>query len=258
MKTIILVLLLAVTYIGSVQARVHHMPRTIAVPSFSAKSYLIADANGQIIKEQDGETVRPIASISKLLLSLLVSEQDLNEMLSLPTTRTVHSVIPKKVSGLSRKELLTLALVHSDNFAAQILCDNLSNCVRLMNEKAQEIGMTNTHYSEPTGLSSENVSTAHDLLKLLMVASTNQTITELSSLPKAEIDVGKQVIKVNNTNPLTSRFEVILSKTGFTGPAGGCLVMIMNSSVGERILILLGSRNVKTRILDTEKLIKEF
>ena len=124
-------------------------------------------------------------------------------------------------------------------------------------EKAQELGMSSTHYNEPTGLDKGNVSTAHDLLKLLLVAVTVPTITELSSMPKAEVDTMGKVIKVNNTNPLTSKFDVILSKTGFTNPAGGCLVMILNSGVGQRILILLGSKNAHTRIPDMERLVKE-
>jgi len=119
------------------------------------------------------------------------------------------------------------------------------------------MGLKDTKFVEPTGLSQENVSTAHDLLKMVKAASTFEIIRSLSSQPKAEIPLGKQAIKVNNTNPLTSKFSIVLSKTGFTNPAGGCLVMIMNSPVGQRILILLGSRNARTRIPDMENLIKK-
>jgi D-alanyl-D-alanine endopeptidase (penicillin-binding protein 7) len=125
-----------------------------------------------------------------------------------------------------------------------------------MNSTAQELGMENTYYAEPTGLDRENVSTAQDLLKLLMAASTNETIKEISSMSSAKIYTDKKVIKINNTNPLTSRFDVTLSKTGFTVPAGGCLVMIINSQVGQRILILLGSKNARTRIPDMITLVK--
>lgn len=223
--------------------------------SFSAKSFLIADGTGQVLKEQDGEVVRPIASISKLMVSLLASEQDLTESLVIPVSRQVHSVIPRKTATLTRRELLILALVKSDNFAAQILCNNLPDCVNKMNERAKDIGMVDTHYEEPTGLDKGNVSTAHDLLKLLIVTTATPVISELSSMPTAEIVLTKSIIKVKNTNPLTSKFNIVLSKTGFTVPAGGCLVMVMNSDVGQRILILLGSKNAKTRIPDMEKLV---
>jgi len=202
------------------------------------------------------DVVMPIASISKLMIGMLASEQDLNEELLVPRSRTVQSSIPHRVSALSRKELLTLALVKSDNLAAQILCDNLPDCVNAMNAKAAELGMSNTHYDEPTGLSRENVSTASDLLKLMLAAANNPTVSHISSLREAEIETGKAPIRIKNTNPLTYTMDVILSKTGYTAPAGGCLVMTINSVVGPRILILLGSRNAKTRIPDMQKLVK--
>lgn len=226
------------------------------VPAFSAKSFLIADATGTIIEQRDIYQVLPIASITKLMVGLLASKQFLNEELSIPNERDVQSIIPRKTETLSRKELLTLALVKSDNFAAQILCKNIPNCVDAMNDKAKELGMVDTHYSEPTGLSVENISTANDLLKLMLVAAEDDTLKEISSMSHAEIPIDSKIIKINNTNPLTRKFDIILSKTGYTNPAGGCLVMIMNSPVGQRILILLGSRNAKTRIPDMERLVK--
>ncbi len=247
-------MVLAVLMVGGAEARIHRKPH--AAPAFSAKSYLVASDNGQILTERDGETVRPIASISKLMVALLASSQDMDEILAVPSIRLVHSSIPRNVSILTRKDLLTLALVKSDNFAAQILCNNILDCESKMNEKATELGMMNTHYVEPTGLSKENVSTAHDLLKLVMAASQCPVITELSSMSSAEIPTSGSVIRIKNTNPLTSKFSIILSKTGFTNPAGGCLVMMVGTEFGRKIFILLGSRNAKTRIPDMERLVK--
>jgi len=241
----------------SASASTHRKSKPKPPPAFSAKSFLVADSDGQIIKEQNGDLIRPIASISKLMIAVLATEQDLDELLSIPSGRQVQSSIPRKVITLTRRELLTLSLVRSDNLAAQILCANLEECVVRMNERAQTLGMIDTHYEEPTGLDKGNVSTAHDLLKLIMSASLIPVITQVSSMPKAEIPTDGKSIKINNTNPLTSKFDVVLSKTGFTGPAGGCLVMMMNASVGQRIFILLGSKNVKTRIPDMERLVKE-
>lgn len=231
--------------------------KVIPVPTFSAKSFLVADNAGTILREKDGSVIRSIASISKLMIGMLASEQDLNESLEIPNKREVSSTIPRTVRHLTRKELLTLALVKSDNFAAQVLCSNLDRCVERMNERAGELGMTDTKFYEPTGLDYGNVSTAHDLLKLLIVVSTNPTVTELSSMPSAEITADGKMIKVRNTNPLTSKFSIVLSKTGFTNAAGGCLVMVMDSAIGRRILILLGSKNTHTRIPDMERLVKE-
>lgn len=234
-----------------------HKHKKYRIPAFSAKSYLVADSNGEILKEKKGSVIRPIASITKLMIAVLASEQDHTEVLNIPTERNLHSKIPNGVTELTRKELLTLALVKSDNFAAQLLCINLPNCIGRMNSKAKELNMNDTYYSDPTGLDKGNVSTAHDLLKLLMFAGTIPMITELSSLPSAEILSNDTHIKIHNTNRLISKFDFILSKTGFTNPAGGCLVMILNLPVGQRIFVLLGSRNAKTRFPDMEKLIRD-
>lgn len=222
--------------------------------TISAKSFLIADYDGTVIKEQDSFSVRPIASISKLMVGILASEQDLSEQLPIPTKRLVQSSIPNKTPSMSRRELLILALAKSDNFATQILCSHIPFCVERMNSKAQEIGMTNTRFYEPTGLDRNNVSTAQDLLKLMIFSSSNTVVGELSSLPVADINAGNNRLQIRNTNPLTSKFNISLSKTGFTNPAGGCLVMIVNS----RIFILLGSKDARSRIPEMEKLVRQY
>jgi D-alanyl-D-alanine endopeptidase (penicillin-binding protein 7) len=237
----------------------HHraVKHPITPAAFTTESYLIADNSGNILSERDSDLQRPIASISKLMVALLASEQDLDEHLNIPSIRLVQSNIPRKQAMLTRRELLTMALVKSDNFAAQILCENIPDCINAMNAKALELGMIHTYFEEPTGLSKENVSTAVDLLKLMLVASSSQTISTLSSMSYAEIQAGKNTIKIRNTNPLTAKLDVFLSKTGFTNPAGGCLVMAVNSPFGQRFLVLLGSRNAKTRIPAMEKLYKD-
>lgn len=259
MRYLLTTIALAIAIISNAEARpkAQKRLRQEAVPEFSARSYIIADSLGTVIKEHDMTVVMPIASISKLMVALIVADQDLDEVLEIPTKRQVQSSIPSKVKSLTRRELLTLALVKSDNFAAQILCDNLPDCVEKMNTRAKELMMLSTNFVEPTGLSEANISTANDLLKLMMAANENPTISHISSMPKAEISTKWRAIRVNNTNPLTSKFDISLSKTGYTKPAGGCLVMIINSVAGQRILILLGSKNAHTRIPDMERLVKE-
>jgi D-alanyl-D-alanine endopeptidase (penicillin-binding protein 7) len=219
------------------------------------ESILVVDQNGQVLKEQEADMVRPIASLSKLMTALLASEQDLDEQLGIPIKREMQSSIPVRVKNLSRKELITLALVKSDNLAAKVLCDNIPNCVIRMNEKAQEIGMTDTIYVEPTGLDKGNVSTARDLVKLVVIATSNPILTKLSSLPKVEIPLDRGFIKVRNTNPLISKVNVVLSKTGWTKPAGGCMVLVIASEEGKKIFIILGSQNTRTRVSDMQHLV---
>jgi len=264
MKILLTTLVLSLALIGNAEAGrkkvtkqkpIKQIIRTY-VPEFSAKSYLIADSSGTVLREHSIDTVMPIASISKLMIGILAAEQNLDEHLAVPRERSVQSSIPFRVSTLSRKELLTLALVKSDNLAAQVLCDNLPNCIDVMNSRAASLGMSHTHFNEPTGLSIDNVSTANDLLKLMLAATNNSIVSHISSMKEAEIETDKAPIKIKNTNPLTYTMDVILSKTGYTNPAGGCLVMTINSVVGPRILILLGSRNAKTRVPDMERLVK--
>ncbi len=258
MRNLLLTFIIGLALVGNASAHTHTSKRikVIPIPEFSAKSYLVADSTGFVLKEHDMDAVLPIASISKLMVALISSDLDLDEELEIPSVRTVQSSIPKKVTHLTRRKLLTLALVKSDNLAAQVLCTNLPDCVDKMNAKAAELGMLHTHYVEPTGLSSENISTANDLLKLLLVASQVPTITQLSSMSTAEISTSGRSIKIKNTNPLTFKYDISLSKTGFTNPAGGCLVMILNAAVGQRIFILLGSKNAHSRIPDMERLVK--
>lgn len=259
MRYLLTTLALAIAIIGNAEARprAQKKSRQQVVPEFSAKSYIIAEKDGTVIKEHDMTVIMPIASISKLMVALLVAEQNLDEVLDIPAVRQVQSSIPAKVKSLTRRELLTLALIKSDNLAAQILCENLPDCVERMNTRSLELGMVSTHFVEPTGLSADNISTANDLLKLIIAASDNPTISQISSMPKAEISTKWRPIRINNTNPLTSKYDISISKTGYTKPAGGCLVMIINSAAGQRILILLGSKNAHTRIPDMERLVKE-
>ena len=254
MRILLTAITLAVALVGNADAA-RKKPRYV-IPEFSAKSYLIADSAGSVLKEHDIDAIMPIASISKLMMALLASEQNLEDVLLIPNQRLVQSNIPQRVTSLTRRELLILALVKSDNLAAQVLCTNLPDCIEKMNSKATEIGMSSTKFVEPTGLSAKNISTANDLLKLMLIAAQDSTVSDLSSMSSAEIQTDKLPIKVRNTNPLTRKMDISLSKTGYTKPAGGCLVMIVNSTVGQRILILLGSRDARTRIPDMERLVK--
>lgn len=248
---ILCVLILSSTSYASKQ---HKIPSNTPTTNIQ-QSYLIADNIGNILNEENSNMRRPIASITKLMVGLLSINEDLDEHLEIPSTRNVQSSIPHNQKTLTRKELLKLSLVRSDNFASQILCANIPDCINEMNRKALELGMINTIFIEPTGLSKENISTASDLLKLIIEVSKYKLLAEVSSMPNAEIFTGKNIIKVNNTNPLTRKLNITLSKTGFTNPAGQCLVMVVESPVGQRFMVLLGSKN---RIADMENLYKKF
>lgn len=210
----------------------------------TAQSWLVADDAGHIIKGENTEQVRSIASISKLMTVMVVldANQDLTQ------------VIDKK---WTRQELIQLAIIKSDNSAATALCDNYPNgkhsCIFQMNAKARQLGLVNTHFLEPTGLSMFNVSTAIELIKLVQAASLYPEIVSASKTSQVKIQIRKKWFVFNNTNPIIGKkHNFIVSKTGYINASGGCIVMMLDTDVGRRIVVVLGSKNTRTRIPEAE------
>lgn len=229
----------------------------------TAKSFLVTDTQGQIILEKNADVVQPIASITKLMTAIVVLDagQDLEEelVINYKLSGRYHTRLPRTVKTLPRHTLLNLAIVKSDNLAAYTLCDNypggVNACVRAMNAKAVMMQLTNTRYADPTGLDPDNVSTARELTQLVLLASTYKHITDASGMPEVSIKVKKRWWQFGNTNPLVRKSDNIrVSKTGFINASGGCLVMMVNTEVGERVIVLLNSRNTHTRIPEAEKI----
>ena len=142
----------------------------------TAKSFLVADNRGEVILERNADRVQPIASITKLMTAIVVLNlhQDLSEELPLDfkKSKVYHTRLPRTLKTLSRGELLQLAIVKSDNFAAYTLCANypggVDRCVAEMNHQALEFGMYSTRFADPTGLDQGNMSNARDLVKLVL------------------------------------------------------------------------------------------
>ena len=221
----------------------------LSTASFSkeitASSWAVVNLDGDIISSENIYEKRSIASITKLMTVMVIldARQDLTE----------------HIKPYTRKELIQLAMVHSDNRASEILCSNYptgrSDCIRAMNEKARWLGMIDTHFVDPTGLGVMNVSTAYDLIKLVTAAQNYPEIVEASQMSKVVIKKKKRTLIFNNTNPIIGkRHEFIVSKTGFIRAAGGCIVMMLDTNLGRRIVVLLGSKNTKTRIPEAEML----
>jgi D-alanyl-D-alanine carboxypeptidase len=197
------------------------------------------------------------------VMVVLDAQQSKDEIIKLDWTKAIkyHTRLPRTVKSLTRDDLIDLAIVKSDNFAAYTLCANYPGgtdmCISAMNHKAQELNMANTRFVDPTGLEEENVSNATDLVRMVMVASTYLDITDASSKPKVSIEVKKHWWEFKNTNPLVkSGNDIHVSKTGYIGGAsGGCIVMYLETDLGPRIVVLLGSHNTHTRIEEAENII---
>lgn len=237
---------------------------TAEAKPITAKSFLVADNKGNVILEKNADRVQPIASITKLMTAIIVlnANQDLTEELRLDFKKSnvYHTKLPRTLKTLSRGELLQLAIVKSDNFAAYTLCANypggLDRCVAEMNHEALEFGMFSTHFTDPTGLDEGNQSNSRDLVKLVLVASRHPEITEASGKPLVSIKVKRRWWDFWNTNSLVRRDSdrVIVSKTGYIHESGGCVVMLLDTDLGERVIVVLGSKNTRTRIPEAEQI----
>ena len=241
-----LFLLLCLVTSAANASHYHHKEQPKDKP-ITATSWLVADDTGKVLKSENIDEVRSIASISKLMTVMIVVDagQDLNQQLGKYT----------------RRERIQLALVKSDNESAQVLCENYPGgkeaCIQAMNIKAHFLHMDHTKFVEPTGLSVFNVSTANDLINLVLEAQTYSIITEAAHTSTAKIKVRKKWFVFHNTNPLIGYNQnIIVSKTGYIRAAGGCLVMMMDTEVGKRILVLLGSKNTHTRIPEAVVIMK--
>lgn len=212
----------------------------------TAKSWLIADSNGTILKSENIDQPRPIASISKLMTVMIVLD--------------AHQDLTENLVGMSRRERIMMALVNSDNRSATILCTHYPKgrdaCVRAMNKKAELLKMENTKFNEPTGLSVMNISTARDLINLVLIASTYPIIVEAGHTSQVKIHVNRKWLVFRNTNPMIGYDQrIVLSKTGFIRASGGCVVMVVDTEVGRKMVILLGSKDTRTRIPEAEIII---
>jgi D-alanyl-D-alanine carboxypeptidase len=237
---------------------------TLSQANVTAKSYIVTDNKGAVILEKNADRTQSIASITKLMTAIIVlnAHQDLSEELRLDFKKSnvYHTKLPRTLKTLSRGELLDLAIVKSDNFAAYTLCANypggVDRCIAEMNHEALEFGMYSTHFTDPTGLDQGNQSNARDLVKLVLVASRHPEITEASGKPLVSIRVKKRWWDFQNTNSLVRKNSenVIVSKTGYINASGGCVVMLLDTDLGQRVIVLLGSKNTRTRIPEAKEI----
>lgn len=218
----------------------------------TAQAWLVADGNGRILEGQNTNDIRSIASITKLMTVMVVL--DSNQ----PLDQVISTKLHKK--KLTRRELIDLAIIHSDNTAAKILCEQyvsgMKGCVQAMNDKAKALAMPNTFFVEPTGLLNDNVSTAEELVKLAMAAAHYPIIVQDSNTSSIKFPTNKnKFVEFRNTNSLVGKgYEFIVSKTGFIRRSGGCIVMMLNTERGIRTVVLLGSKNTKTRIPEAKQI----
>ena len=211
-----------------------------------------------IVFNQNANTVRPIASITKLMTAMVALDHDPVLTRSIKLINRVGSSLPG--GQYSRRQLFDAMLVRSDNAAAETLAEDYPGgrvaFVRAMNRRAHSLGMTSTRFQDPSGLNRNNTGTAGDIGTLVTAAGKYALIREISVQQQVRIESHfKQRIRISalpNTNqPVLFSFDNIqVSKTGFTNPAGWCVALLVERNKQTFAVVVLGSKNHAQR-LDT-------
>ena len=218
---------------------------------------------------KNAESVAPIASITKLMTAMVVLDAQLpmDEVVSVAkddsgTRKRARSRL-RVGMAYTRSELLKMALMASENLAASALAQSYPGgtvaVVAAMNAKARELGMQSTKFYDTTGLSKDNVSTAHDLVKMVAATRNYALIQQYSTAATLSVDgLNGRAMRFSNTNPLvrSASWDIGVSKTGYISEAGLCLVMEATINQRPVIIVLLNSWGKNTRIGDANRLKK--
>ena len=236
----------------------------------SSAALVVDQDTGQVLAQKNEGVVLPMASLTKLMTTLLVLEakQPMDEVLTI-TEEDVdnerHSRSRLRVgSMLTREEALRLALMSSENRATHALGRHypggLPKLVEAMNVRAKALGMNNTSYADPTGLSNRNQSTAQDLARLVAEASRQPVIRDFSTTPDHLASLGGRTLQYRNSNRLVrdqrGGWDIALQKTGYIVEAGRCLTMVARVAGHNLIMVLLDSDSNRTRLADAQRLRK--
>lgn len=233
---------------------------------YSASALVIDQSNGQVMLEKQPDMVVPIASISKLMTAMVVLDAKLDQ-------QEVIAIGDEDVDGLkgtrsrlpvgttmTREAAMLLALMSSENRAAHALGRHypggMHAFVQAMNKKAHALGMYNSRFEEPTGLSSNNVSTAHDLARMVAAAARYPEIRNHSTTAEAKVELNGRIRDFHNTNALvrSDNWEIGVSKTGYISEAGRCLVMQARVADRPVVIVLLDSQGKMTRVGDANRI----
>nr|WP_238147371.1 serine hydrolase [Limnohabitans sp. Rim28] len=236
-----------------------------ALDLHSSVALVVDQDTHEVLYRKNDQAVLPIASLTKLMTGLVIAESKLS--MDEPIRITQDDVDTEKGSSsrlavgtvLSRGDLMHLSLMSSENRAANALGrtfpGGMDHFVDRMNMRAKQLGMKDTRYVEPTGLSSRNQSSASDLAVLVSVAYKESMLRELSTSHGREVEVGRRTLQYNNTNRLVKNpaWDIGLQKTGYISEAGRCLVMQTQVSGRKLIMVFLDSAGKLSRLGDAER-----
>lgn len=260
-------MLLAAALFGALIATQSGARTLLRDPALRSSGVLVVDeSDSSVLVSKHADVASPIASITKLMTSLVVLEanQPMDELITI--TQADVDVGRGAVSRLSvgatltRADLMHLALMSSENRAAHALGNNypggIKAMVAAMNAKAHALGMTGAHFVEPTGLSSQNVASPVDLSKLVVAASRNPTIRTYSTDTNYSVRIRRHMVNFRNTDRLVNSpaWDIVVQKTGYITEAGRCLVMEAIIDGRSVVIVLLDSFGKYTRLADATRI----
>ena len=230
----------------------------------SSVALVVDQDTNEVLFEKNKHAVLPIASVTKLMTALVTVEANLplDEELQVSQDELVRARIRSNLRPgmeVTRGTALHLALMSSENRAAQLLGrtypGGLTRFVEAMNAKARLLGMNDSHFADPTGLSPENRSSASDLVRLVKAAYEHDVIRQYSVSGELALPVGKRTVNYRNTN-LTNNpeWDIGLQKTGYISAAGRCLVMQVVIEGKRVVMVFLDSVGKYSRLGDAERI----
>jgi serine-type D-Ala-D-Ala endopeptidase (penicillin-binding protein 7) len=240
------------------------------VPDVRAEAAIIYDSTtGAVLWESNSKDQRSIASITKVMTAAVFVENspDLSETVVIDRSdvRAASTTYLRAGYTVTKGDLLHLALIASDNAAARALARvspyGTAGFIERMNEKAKELGLTNTHYADSSGLLSANVSSAYDMAKLITFVSGDERIASVMRKQNHTVTAGRRVINIHSTNQLVMRGDVDVQagKTGFIRNAGYCLATLLRLPQGPQVaVVVLGAKSNAGRFWETRHLFNWF
>jgi len=237
------------------------------VPDVRAAAAIIYDPEtGKVLWEENSQDQRSIASITKMMTAVVFMETnpDLNQDVLIQRSDVFQASTTKLRANdrVTADELMHLLLIASDNAAARAIARispyGSDGFIGRMNEKAADLGLTATHYADPSGLLSENVSSAYDMARLVTFVSNDERIASVMRTPEYSIMIGRRPVTVHSTNHLLGKpgVDVLAGKTGFIHAAGYCLATLLRlpSSNQQVAVVVLGARSNAGRFNETQNL----
>lgn len=266
----LIALALAATALLAAPAEASRFSKLDGNPGLRSASAMVTSEDGSVIYGKDENTVRPIASITKLMMAIVLLDSGVSLEEKVTVTKADRDLVQLTGSRLeygatlSRKEMLMLAVMSSENRAATALGrtfpGGMDAFVKAMNAKARALGMHNSHFADPAGLMVDNRSSAADLAKMVDAAYGYPLIRKASTTTRLEVRPyrGRGPLVYGNTNRLlkNKNWDIDVSKTGYIMEAGRCLVMQANFEGEQVSIVLLNSYGKLTPFGDSNRLRK--